>query len=656
MSELQESLARARQLHGQARLEDAASSYMQALRMQPGNAEALTGLGLLRAAQGNRPEAEAMLSRACALSPEAAELQTQLGGLLLAWHRPHEALERFNAALQLAPNAAEPHYNQAQALVALGRLNEAVTAYRATLALAPDLARAHARLAQCLQALGDGAAALPHFERAVALGGAAPALRNDFGAALAGLSRHEEAIAQFASVQAPPAEFAAAQNNLGNSLMALERYRPAVEAYRAAIRTAPDFALAHGNLGNALLELGHPEDALAPFERALSLAPQTAEFHNGRARTLVLLGREAAARGGFAQAVALAPGQPGFYEGLASTHDLAADDPRFLALQDMAARADEFSQQERMALHFTLHRVYEKQGSFATAFMHLREGNRLRRQLIAYDEAQALALMARIAELFDATSLHGAPAAAGPPDLPIFILGMPRSGSTLVEQILASHRDVHGGGEQLYLLDEATRLGRAGSASLPYPENIPGHTAAELEAAAASYRARLRRLAPAARHITDKMPANFLHIGLIRMMLPQARIIHTRRSALDTCLSCFAQTFTKGQPFANDLGELGRYYRAYERLMAHWRATLPEGAMLEVEYEALVEDFEPQVRRILDYCGLAWDPACLAFHEHERVVLTASAAQVRRPLYRHAAGRAASYGAALNELRAALRD
>jgi hypothetical protein len=166
----------------------------------------------------------------------------------------------------------------------------------------------------------------------------------------------------------------------------------------------------------------------------------------------------------------------------------------------------------------------------------------------------------------------------------------------------------------------------------------------------------LRALAPDAARITDKMPANFHHVGLIRLMLPNARIIHTRRNPLDTCLSCFAQNFTKGQPFTNDLGELGRYYKAYARLMSHWREVLPEPFMLEVDYEELVADFEPQLRRILAYCGLAWDPACLSFHENPRAVITASLLQVRQPLYQHAANRAGHYGAMLQPLRDALED
>jgi hypothetical protein len=203
----------------------------------------------------------------------------------------------------------------------------------------------------------------------------------------------------------------------------------------------------------------------------------------------------------------------------------------------------------------------------------------------------------------------------------------------------------------MYLADTAGTLSAGG---LAYPENVLARGDAELAAAGDTYRARLRALAPQVRRITDKMPANFVHIGLLRLILPGARIIHTRRNPVDTCLSCFAQTFGEGQPFANDLSELGRQYRAYDRLMTHWRGLLPAGAMLEVDYEAVVADFEPQVRRILDFCGLGWDPACLDFHEHKRPVMTASATQVRQKLYSHAAGRARPYGALLQPLLDAL--
>jgi Sulfotransferase family len=221
----------------------------------------------------------------------------------------------------------------------------------------------------------------------------------------------------------------------------------------------------------------------------------------------------------------------------------------------------------------------------------------------------------------------------------VFIVGMPRSGTSLVEQILASHPAVHGAGE----LPDFDRLATTATVANPaialFPECIGRLTPAQLTAVGERYLARLRALAPEAQRVTDKMPINFRHLGLIRLALPQARIIHVRRDPVDTCLSCYSILFMGNQPHAYELGELGRYYHSYQRLMAHWRTVLPPDAMLEVDYEDVVADLEGQARRMVAYCGLDWDAACLSFHRTQRPVRTASAVQVRQPIYRDAIGR-----------------
>jgi hypothetical protein len=255
--------------------------------------------------------------------------------------------------------------------------------------------------------------------------------------------------------------------------------------------------------------------------------------------------------------------------------------------------------------------------------------------------------MARVRAVFTADLLQQRGGAGEPSAVPVFILGMPRSGTTLVEQVLASHCQVFGAGER-------AELSAAVAAWAGFPEAVADADDAVLRALGARHVAALRRLAPGALRITDKTPAHFLYIGLLRLVLPNARIIHVRRDPRDTCLSCFATPFTSGQPFAFDLAELGRYYRAYDALMAHWRALLPASAMLEVRYEDVVADLEGEARRIVGYCGLGWDESCLQFHRTRRVVRTASAAQVREPLYRGSIGRWRAYGEALRPLLDAL--
>jgi len=241
-----------------------------------------------------------------------------------------------------------------------------------------------------------------------------------------------------------------------------------------------------------------------------------------------------------------------------------------------------------------------------------------------------------------------------PSPVPVFIVGMVRSGSTLIEQILASHPQVFGGGELTSFPDAVQKIQTNFGSSVIFPELVSGMTDEDYRDLGARYLAELERLAPAAIRITDKMPGNFMFAGLIHLALPNAIIIHTLRDPVDTCLSCFSKLFAEGQNHTYDLAELGQYYRHYQALMMHWHRVLPPGRILDVRYEDVVADLEGQVRRIIAHCGLAWDPRCLAFHQTKRPVLTASGAQVRQPIYNTAIGRWRVYESFLGPLLAEL--
>jgi Sulfotransferase family len=268
-------------------------------------------------------------------------------------------------------------------------------------------------------------------------------------------------------------------------------------------------------------------------------------------------------------------------------------------------------------------------------------GNRLKRGQILYDERATLDQFERIRAVFTKELITETPAAQGTPT-PVLIVGMPRSGTTLVEQMLASHPHVFGAGELPDLPTLTAGLREAGGSD--YPDCIAALDRAALRACGEAYVDGLRRRAPEAGCVTDKLPANFAHLGFACLAVPNVSIVHVRRDPLDTCLSCFSKLFAQDQlHFAYDLAELGRYYQAYARLMEHWRAALPPGRMLELQYEDVVADPEPHARRLLAHCGLEWDAACLRFHETKRPVRTLSAGQVREPLFRVSVGRARPY-------------
>jgi hypothetical protein len=310
--------------------------------------------------------------------------------------------------------------------------------------------------------------------------------------------------------------------------------------------------------------------------------------------------------------------------------------------------------QERIQLHFALAKAYADLQLHEQSFDHLLRANSMHRCQIDYDEKSMLGMFDRICAVFTSELMRSKRGSGDPSTVPVLIVGMPRSGTTLIEQILASHPKVFGAGELTDLRDVIATHCKVAGAPAAYPESFPRISDEALGRIGAAYAARLRQRAPAAERITDKMPGNFLQIGFVRLALPGARIIHARRNAVDTCLSCFARAFDGEQQYAYDLAELGRFYRNYQALMAHWRAVLPPGAMLEVDYEEVVADLEGQARRVVAYCGLEWDDACLRFYETKRIVRTASASQVRHPIYRGAIGRWRPYrrwlGPLLDEL------
>jgi tetratricopeptide (TPR) repeat protein len=376
--------------------------------------------------------------------------------------------------------------------------------------------------------------------------------------------------------------------------------------------------------------------------------------HENRGVILTALGRFEEAAAAIEQALRLAPGRARSYLNLAAARRTMPDDPHLAAMHALL-EAPSLSRGERADLHFALGKALEDIGDREGSFLHLLEANAEQRKLTPYDETATLARMRSLTAAFDADFLRRHAGEGDPSAKPVFIVGMPRSGTSLAEQILASHPKVFGAGELDDFELEAAKLAEgAGNGSLA-ADLAAFVEAGRMRTFGSAYLARLVEHAPEADKLIDKMPANFRYLGLIRLALPNARVIHMRRDPVDTCLSCFSKRFFGHVPWSYDLAELGRYYRAYEAMMSHWRTALPDGFMIEVRYEDLVADLEVQTRRMLAHIGLDWDPHCLDFHATERTVQTASAAQVRRPIYRTSIERWRPYEAWLGPLLAELR-
>jgi hypothetical protein len=328
-------------------------------------------------------------------------------------------------------------------------------------------------------------------------------------------------------------------------------------------------------------------------------------------------------------------------------------------MEVLAANAESLSRNERMQLDFGLGKAYADVRDYPRSFAHLLAGNARKRAVTAYDEAATFALFDRIEEVFTPALIAAKAGAGEPAAAPIFVMGMPRSGTTLVEQIIASHPVVHGAGELHAFNDAVNELSAADGGTMPFPDGVPALDGGDLRQIGARYVAALRALAArdetaSRERITDKMPSNYYFAGLIHLALPNATIIHCMRDPVDTCVSCFSKLFSGEQNHTYDLAELGRYYRRYQQLMAHWSRALPAGRILDVRYEDVVADLDGQARRIIAHCGLPWDDACLSFHKTERPVRTASVTQVRQPIYSSAIGRWRVYEAQLGPLLDAL--
>ena len=442
------------------------------------------------------------------------------------------------------------------------------------------------------------------------------------------------------------------QGHLGAALVALGRFPQAQAAFEAALRVAPHDAVAHNGLGAALDRLGRSDEAEAEFRAALALDPTLGEAACNLGANLLQTGDVAGATVLFERALTLEPRNPRFHFYLVLGRSGALDDAALLQMERLAGEAETLPSAGRIDLHFALAAVYERRGRDDEAFGHLVAGNALKRTAIRYDEAAAL----RAAEVLEATFteafVHKLRGCGNPSARPIFVFGMPRSGTTLVEQLLAAQPAVAAAGE-LTVLDRMAREPAQAIAA----EMTTAELRSRIRAIGDGYLRATDSVAGNVAHVTDKAPENFWYAPLIHLALPNARMVHVRRDRLDTCWSCFSQLFVnQALPYTYDLGELGRYYRAYERAMAAWRTLLPADRFIEIDYERLVEDFEAQARRLVAFCGLPWDTATLAFHEVRHRVQIASIVQVRQPLYRSAVGRSRRFAAHLGPLIAALTD
>ena len=414
--------------------------------------------------------------------------------------------------------------------------------------------------------------------------------------------------------------------------IALQRgdYAGAAELIRRAILCDPSPAAYYGNLGESERRGGELPLAIHSLRRALILDPQLADARHNLGLSFVHQGNTEDGRTLIQEAIQLSPRPIYFY----SLSDIGAvQEPEIAAMTRLAEPDSGLAPPERATLLIALGRALNARGDKDIAFEHILAGNAIRRDLFVYDERAAMDLYDRVSACFNADWLAGTPVGEQRERDPIFVLGMPRSGTSLVEQILSSHSAIYGAGELNLVESLAAHTWPGG-----FPEELAESNGERWKSFAAAYRAQADAMG-AGRRIVDKMPMNFFFIGAIYRAMPSAKIIRLVRDPVDTCLSCFTTLFGVPHPYSYDLGTLGRYYRRHSELMNHWHAILPPGVLLDVDYAALISDQENETRRILAHCELEWEDACLAFYKTKRSVGTASHSQVRQPINRAGVGR-----------------
>lgn len=559
-------------------------------------------------------------------------------------------------ATEFLPCDAEAHYNLGNAFLALNRLDEAETSYRQALRIKPDDADACFNLGNALRNLHRFDEAVDNYRRALEIRPGYAEAYSNLGNALIESGRPGEAEASYRRALEIKPQHAAAHFNLGNILHEQGRLDEAEASYRLALQAKPDFVDIHINLGNTLQEMGRMDEAEASYRRALQIRPDHAEALGNLGEILMESGCFEEAEDTLRRTLQIRPDCFKVRMNLAIARKTRADDENMAALiaaEEAMRNGGKLLTDEDVAhLHFALGKCHDDMGNYEAAFSHFLEGNRLKRTMLDYDFDRSAQIFASIMCNFDAAAIGKLQGGGDPSCLPIFVLGMPRSGTTLTEQIIASHPDVHGAGE----LPDLMAIAKRDAGGAVFQNNLRSFDPAWLTAWGAEYVAGLQRRAPIMGRITDKMPENFLAVGLIHVMLPNAKIIHVNRNPVDTCVSCFFQLFREKQEFTYDLAELGRYYSGYACLMEHWRKVLPEGAFLDVQYEDIVSDQEEQSRRIIEYCGLEWNDVCLDFHRNKRAVRTASMAQVRQPMYKSSVERWRHYEKYLKPLLDALGE
>jgi tetratricopeptide (TPR) repeat protein len=619
----------------------------QHLTLHPDSVAYLQLLGHALMEQRRFEEAGTQFKKALELAPDSPRLAEDLGSALARQRKFEEAIPFFEQAVRRDPEAANAHKKLGQALAAVGRGLEADEAFEVLFDKNPDLGAVavgaeHMRAGREDDAIESFRQALKDNPNNVDAMRFLAAVYMKQGVRL----RDAEALLQRVTELAP--DFAAAWRDLGNAYVKRAKRMDAIEAFRQATVLEPNNGIAWEKLASTTASAGYPEQAAEAFRKAVELRPNAAGFHMGYGHVLKTLGDQAASLRAYREAIRLRPNFGEVYWSMANLKIFRFEDEEVEAMEHQLENA-ELSETTNVHFRFALGKAYEDRKDYDKAWEYYRSGNERQRPLVNYDPNENSLHQEAIRSYFTPEFLSTAEGNGYPDEGPIFIVGLGRSGSTLIEQILASHSQVEGTEELSVLANMSDVISRYRTDQKRFPEVLDTMRPLDWRALGLEYLEGTRRYRMTDKPVfTDKLPNNFPFVGLLHLILPNAKIINARRHPIDTCLGNYKQLFGHGQNFTYDIFELADYYREYCLTMDHWHNVLP-GKVLDVHYEETVTDLEGQVTRILEHCGLPFEEQCLRFHETRRAVKTASSEQVRQPIYTGGMGKWRKYEKHLGE-------
>lgn len=672
----------------EGRLQDAEHLLKQILAAQPKHAHALHLLGIVAHMAGKGDLAIQLIKQAIDSDKTVALFHSNIAEMYRLQGQLSNAIQHGQKAVKLDTNMVSAHSNLGIAYYDHKDFEAARKCQEKALQLDPNFVQSLNNMGSILRQDKNFEGAAEFYRKAIAINAHYLEPLNNIGAVLVRMDQYREALEHVDKALTMNPNYADAHCNKGFAHLGLDEEGQAQICFMQALALKPDYPEAHIGLARLKKEQNEMEEAETHIRTAIDQAPDMAEAYSVLGAVLTAMGDENNAQKAYDKALsldenltsaklgigqifiqrgALPEAEEIFRKVFESGEDrisalfsliqavkVKPGDALIEAMKTEAKQLSSLPESKQISVHFALGKMHGDLKEYDTSFEHYMQGCRLKRTKIDFDIEHHERLFEAVCNICSKERLQEMAGQGCRSETPIFIVGMPRSGTTLTEQIIASHPDVSGAGE-LYEFQHV--IGMSGKDSHPdFPGNLEGLKPEEFKALGQDYVERIQQYSEKSKHIIDKMPINFVNVGLIHMALPNAKIVHVQRNPLDTCISCFTHLFAHNQNQTYDLYELGQFYRVYKKQMDYWRETLPEGAFLDFSYEELTDNPEERSKALIAYCGLKWDEACLDFHNTKRTVRTASVTQVRQPIYKSSVARWKRYEKFLEPLIDGLGD